>query len=67
MSGFVYFKGHYSFMIRRNYWPHSIVVDMRYDDRLKRNIQITEPLPETPGDYMLYKGDIITNVFSIDF
>ena len=67
MSGFVYFKGHYCFMVKKNYWSDSIVVDVKYNDELKRNLQVTEPLPNSIGIYKLYSRPVISNVLYVDF
>lgn len=67
MSGFIYFRGHYSFMIRDNYWHNSIIIEEKYDEVLKRGIQVTKPFPESIGIYKLYTGPIESNVLSVDF
>jgi len=67
ISGFEYFKGHYFFMITRNYWPNSIVIEERYSEVLKRGIQLTVRFPDSAGIYKLYTGPIVSNVLSITF
>ena len=54
-------------MIRDNYWHNSIVIEEKYDEVLKRGIQVTKPFPESIGIYKLYTGPIESNVLSVDF